>query len=196
MGGYNSGRKSGGEKTVEDFYSLDICWLYRQGLLEPGRRAVVRFGKAFAIKLECKANFWGWEQCLHIHYPAWNSAGKIETRVQTVGFEWRNTLNGKTRRPYFFCPMLEIRAGKLLMGNNGFAHRTWYGPLYHGQTLGHFDRSIRTCSAIRNKLGSAATELATDPPDRPKGMHQTTYRKYLKNTLIASRPAKARMGLW
>ena len=76
--------------------------------------------------------------------------------------------------------MLVIRAGKLLMGNNGFAHRTWYGSLYHGQTLGHFDRSIRTSSAIRNKLGSVATELAADPPDCPMGMQKNTYRRYLK----------------
>ncbi|WP_257284220.1 hypothetical protein [Endozoicomonas sp. SESOKO1] len=114
MGGYNSGRKASGEKNVEDYYTLDICWLYRNGLLEPGRKTVIRFGKSFAIRMKCKTRFWGWEQCLHVEYPVWNDAGKIETREQVIGFEWVSTLKGKTRSPYFYCPMLEIRAGLLL----------------------------------------------------------------------------------
>lgn len=196
MGGCNSGRKSSGEKNVEDFYALDVCWLYRKGLLEPGRKTVIRFGKAFAIKMECKTRFWGWEQCLYVKYPVWNDAGKIETREQVIGFEWVSTLKGKTRRPYFYCPMLEIRAGKLLMGHNGFAHRRWYGLLYYSQTLGYFDRSLKSCRAIKDLLGNTAAEFATDPPQRPKGMHQKTYRKYLNKHRRAALPAIARMGGW
>ncbi|MFK0572920.1 hypothetical protein [Endozoicomonas sp.] len=194
MGGYNSGKKGSGEKSVEDFYSLDVCWLYQQGMLKPGKRGIVRLGNDFAVKVKCKAKFWGWQQCLYVWYPVWNEAGKIETREQVIGFEMVSTLNGKSQRPYFFCPMLEIRAGKLLMGSNGFAHRKWYGPLYHGQTLGHFDRAIRACRVIRNRLGSAEMEFATDRPDRPKGMHQSTYRKYLEKHARAALPALACMG--
>ncbi|WP_299735636.1 hypothetical protein [uncultured Endozoicomonas sp.] len=195
MGGYNSGRKASGAKCVEDFYTLDICQLYRQGFLKPRQKTVIRFGQSFAIKLECKINFGGWDQCLHVKYPVWNEVGQIETKEQIIGIEWFSTLKGKTYRPYFYCPMLEIRAGKLLMGKKGFAHRRWYGPLYHGQTLGHFDRSIRSCRAIKDRLGDTAAEFATDSPQKPKGMHQKTYRNYLKKHRRASLPALSQMGL-
>lgn len=194
MGGYSSGRKACVKKIVEQYYSIDVCWCYRNGLLEPGRKAIVRFDHSFAIKTQCMTHFWGCGQCLHVKYPALNRAGKVENKEQVIGFEW--VMNGKARRPYFYCPMLGILAGKLLMGRDGLAHRRWYGPHYFSQTLGHFDRALWSCRLIKKKLGDSVSEFATDLPLKPKGMHKHTYQKYLDKHRRLALPAVMLMDDW
>ncbi len=193
MGGYFSGRKAGGKKSIEDFLSLDICWLYRLGVLEPGRRCVLRYHNGYAILVECNELVYGKLYCLYIQYEMQNG-GNIDLRIQVINYEWVSVLNGKTQRPYFICPVMDVRAGKLLLGEQGFVHRTYFDNLYRIQRLGHFDRAIKSCNRIKFRLGCLDSSAATDPPEKPKGMHERTYRKYLYRHSKSAEPIIALLG--
>ena len=194
MGGYYSGRRASNEKSIEAFYAIDICQLYRDGALTTGKITFVRFSDGYFVKIKCKEQFWGWKHCLKVKYPIWGSDHKIEVKDQVIGFEMVDVLKGKAQRPYFFCPQLECHASKLFLGDTGFAHRSYHGNLYDIQRMGHFDRSIKSCRKIQEKLSCSLAGAASEPPSRPKGMHRKTYARYLKKHARASRGIIQQLG--
>lgn len=194
MGGIYSGRQASHEPCIEDFYSLDVCLLYRRGFLEPNVEDVLWLPNGYGIEIVCKENYWGWERCIIVEYLSRQADGKIKRNEQVIGIEFVDVLNGKARRPYFYCPKLEERVSVLILGDSGFAHRTYYGYLYRIQRLGHFDRAVMSGRKIKNKLGCSDSDAASDPPFRPKGMHRKTFRKYQRKHAKAVWPIIAKIG--
>lgn len=194
MGGYLSGRQASNIPSIEDHYSLDICLLYRRGFLEPEVKNVFWFPDGFEILITCKADYRSWSRCIIVEYLSRRSDGKVQHIKEVVGIEMVGVLNGKAQRPYFHCPKLEKRAGVLILGNRGFAHRTYYRYLYRIQRQGHFDRAVTSGKKIKEKLGGSDQEAATDPPVRPKGMHRKTFNKLRKKHAKAVAPIMEKIG--
>ena len=181
MGGYNSGRKASEKPSIDDLYALDVCQLYRDGVLNDDRSIVIRFRDGYVVRIQCRYDYWGWKQCLEIKYPIHLDNHQLGTGSQVIGIEWRPVLNGRSQRPYFLCPSLEILASKLFLGDLGFTHRKTHDCLYRTQRLGHFDRAVRACRRIQSKLGCVDGNAASDEPSKPKGMHQTVFKGHCMN---------------
>ena len=88
-----------------------------------------------------------------------------------------------TTRPYFgglrwwfVCPVKGTRAAKLHLpsGSNIFASQKAFGMAYRSQNETASDRMLTKAQDIRRNLGGSAS-LMEPFPDRPKGMHWTTY---------------------
>ena len=173
MGGYLSGRPASGKPCVEDRINLDVCYLYREGYLEPGCETVLQHRRGGSFLLQCYENYFGWPLCVSI---TWATIDADKTRTehnQVIGVEFVDVLKGKARRPYFYCPFTEKRVGVLVMGERGFGHRTFYGYDYKAQRLGHIDRALNSAGNIKKKLGGVNLDGAiTDELLRPKGMHK------------------------
>ena len=194
MGGIYSGRKSSDKPSVEDLPSLDVCDLYRRGYLEPGVVGVIQLSNGQSIEVAGRANYLGWQYCVVTRHLARKSDGRITLIEQTIGIEITEVLNGKAQRPYFRCPRSEKRAGVLILGSSGFAHRTFYRYLYRIQRQGHFDRAVTSGRKIKERLGCSEREAATDPPERPKGMHWKIFNKLKKKHARAVEPIMAKIG--
>ena len=194
MGGIFSGQGASHKPSLENLYSIDVCKLYRCGALQTGTKMKYRYSDGYFLKMECKEKFWGWDHCLHIRYPVVGEDNRVKMKEQVIGFEMVDVLNGKAKRPYFFCPQLECHASKLYLGDTGFGHRSYHGYLYESQRQGHFDRAIRTCNNIKKKLSCLEGHSASEKPIRPKGMHRKTYAKYVKKHNSASRSIFYRLG--
>ena len=195
MGGYYSGRQSSHKPSIEDLHSLDVCLLYRRGFLEPDVEDVLWLLDGHGIEITCKENYCGWSLCILAEYLKRKQNGKLERIEEVIGIEMVKTLNGKTQRPYFYCPKSGKRAGILLLGNSGLAHRSYYRYLYRVQRQGHFDRAITSGRKIKEKLGCSTPGAATDPPVRPKGMHPKTFNNYLKKHARAVKPIIDKIGI-
>jgi hypothetical protein len=79
-------------------------------------------------------------------------------------------------RWWFICPVNGSRAAKLHLpsGGNIFASRQAFDLAYHSQNETYSDRMLTKAQDIRRNLGGSASLV--DPfPDKPKGMHWTTY---------------------
>ena len=75
----------------------------------------------------------------------------------------------------------QARAEALLVPRERAHGGGWYGRAalglaYYSQRLGRSDRPMLQARRIRRKLGS---EDGTDEPDKPKGMHWSTYNRLL-----------------
>ena len=194
MGGYLSGRQASSKPSIEDHYSLDICLLNRRGFLEPEEKNVFWFSDGYEILITCRADYRGWSLCIIVQYLSRLSDGKIQCIEELIGIEIVDVLNGKAQRPYFHCPKLARRVGVLILGNRGFAHRTYYRYLYRIQRQGHFDRAVTSGRKIKQRLGGSDQEAATDSPDRPKGMHRKTFNKLRKKHARAVAPIMEKIG--
>ncbi|GAA4650942.1 hypothetical protein GCM10023116_32250 [Kistimonas scapharcae] len=180
MGGYLSGRPGSGKPSVEDCINLNVCNLYHKGLLEPGSRTVLKNRRGGSFLFQCRENYFGWPLCVSI---TWATIGSDKVRTehnQVIGVEFVDVLNGKARRPYFFCPFTEKRVGVLVMGDRGFGHRTFYGYDYKAQRMGHIDRALNSARKVKEKVGGVNLSGAlTDDLLRPKGMHKSTFARYV-----------------
>lgn len=194
MGGYLSGRQASSRPSIEDHYSIDVCLLYRRGFLEPGVENVFWFPDGYEVLIACRTNYRGWPLCITVVYLSRLPEGKVRLMKEVIGVEMVDVLNGRAQRPYFHCPKLGKRVGVLILGNKGFAHRTYYRYLYRIQRQGHFDRSVTSGRKVKEKLGGSDREAATDPPDRPKGMQWKTFNRLRKKHAKAVAPIMEKIG--
>ena len=79
-------------------------------------------------------------------------------------------------RWWFVCPVNGSRATKLHLpsGSNMFASRQAFDLAYRSQNETASDRMLTKAQDIRRNLGGSAS-LMEPFPDKPKGMHWTTY---------------------
>lgn len=196
MGGYLSGRSGSGKPSVEDCMNLNVCYLYREGLLEPGRVTVLQNHRGGSFFVQCRENYFGWPLCISI---TWTTIGSDKARTehnQVIGVEFVDVLNGKARRPYFLCPFTEKRVGVLVMGDRGFGHRTFYGYDYKSQRMGHMDRAMNSAAKIKKKLGGLNLGGAlTDDLMKPKCMHKNTFARYVDKHRRAIAPLAWRLAV-
>ena len=178
MGGFGSGRPSGGgREVVEACRSLDVNRLHRAGCLRAGWHGGWRWmqdGEQVAwIGLRAEADLLRLLYRVRIAGGDWQ---EVDETVRTVRTPCR--LGGS--RPYFVCPGVvnAVACGRRLVKLFGagryFLCRHCYGLAYSSQREGALDRTLRRANKIRPRLGGEPG-MAARFPGRPKGMWQKTY---------------------
>ena len=176
MGGTGSGNRwqLGGD-TVENYRSIDVRWLKREGLLEPGvsRRITWSRGGTVTNSIDVQAepgrlilNYRqrdrGAEEWQDQRYPVY-----LDTTPCHMGGE----------RHWFLCPVKGCgRRVAILYGGAIFVCRHCLKLAYPSQREAPDDRAARRADRIRDKLGWEGGVLnGPEPWNKPKGMHQATF---------------------
>jgi hypothetical protein len=111
-----------------------------------------------------------------------------QTIPQVIRVSWTRCHFGGAR-PWLHCPCCKRRVAKLFKGMGGYWCRTCVGsPLYASQSKSTLGRRHFEACRLRIRLGGTGS-VAEPFPERPRGMHRTTYAQLLR------RGAKLESGL-
>lgn len=154
--------------TCEQQNGIDLAWLARQGLTEPGHSSVVHFSRAGrvagSVRLLSLAD--------GIRLAYWTAAGReVDEFVPFVTTETR--FGG--HRTWLRCPGCKTPR-RVLFGGALFRCRGCSGLTYASQTARAFERAINRTQRLRVRLGGTG-DLSQPFPVKPKGMHWRTYRR-------------------
>ncbi len=181
MGGQGSGSWCRFDKkdAVEDCRSIDVRRWKREGYLDPGNR----FLWAWYEDDESVASIGvrTLDNGLELSYTQGPEGSREDVRY-TVPLTWTKC-NFGGRRPWFVCPGVVNghyycgrRVARLYMGGRYFLCRHCYDLTYRSQQESHPSRALHKAQKIRMRLGGTAN--TSEPfPERPKGMHHSTYRR-------------------
>ena len=179
MGGIGSGRHwQFGADTTEDYRSVDIRWLKREGIL----------GLQGSRLLSWKRNG---EVTGSINVRPEPGRIMFTYRHRSGGGDWQDEsypvhldttpchLGGE--RHWFICPARGCsRRVAILYGGAIFACRHCYRLAYPSQRERSGDRAARRADRIRDKLGWPGGILEGSGWGKPKGMHWRTYRRHCR----------------
>jgi hypothetical protein len=175
MGGLGSGRRPGFPTTLDDLRAVDLRYLRRQGMLEPGRGGTLRWSRAGretgSIGLRCSGD----AVFLSYRVTSWRGAAAedVEERVPLV----RTAQPFGGERLWFACPGCGRRCA-VLYGGRRFRCRLCVGAPYGSQHEAPHERLLRRLQAIRARLGGNEYASLDMPfPPRPKRMRRATYRR-------------------
>jgi hypothetical protein len=163
----------GAKQTAEATKSLDINWLGRKGYLVPGLSYSLSWTQ-------------GGEPVGSIGIRSEPSSIVLDYRWRQFGREWEDVTeriyltstpcNYGGYRRWFVCPHCSRRVGKLYLTTKYFWCRRCSNLAYASQRCDRMDRLTRKIQNIRTGLGGSW--CLSDPfPPKPKGMHETTYRR-------------------
>ncbi|NQY60776.1 hypothetical protein [Cognatishimia sp.] len=175
MGGSGSGRHwQFGADTTDDYRSIDIRWLKREGLLESGVSRSITWSR-------------GGEVTGSINVRSEPGRVILDYRQRDRGGEWQperypvyldtTPCHMGGERHWFLCPARGCgRRVAILYGGAIFACRHCYRLAYPSQREKPGDRAARKADRIRDKLGWEGGVLnGPEPWNKPKGMHQATF---------------------
>jgi len=180
MGGLGSGSYYRFDKKdrAEDCRSLDVRRWQREGFLDPGRF----FGWAWhregrEVSSISAAVLRG---AVKLSYSIGLEGSKEDIRY-TVPLTW-TPCNFGGSRPWFVCPGVVKgvscgrRVAKLYLKNRYFLCRYCHDLTYTSRQETGWYAALRRCQRIRQKLG-ASVNMTESFPNKPKGMHNRTYRR-------------------
>jgi hypothetical protein len=199
MGGFGSTRwgLTRTRDTVETNCSLDINRLNRAGCLQSGYRGSLeweRGGELIAsIRFRRDGDALVLSYRLRRHDEEWQD---VEQPTQIV---WTPCRFGGAR-PYFICPGIvngiacRLRVAKIYGAGTYFLCRHCYRLAYASQREDRYDRALRRANKIRMQLGGEPG-MASQSPDRPKGMHRQTYERLQSAAINAEIFAEERLAI-
>jgi len=175
MGGIGSGRCPSFPTTLDDLRAVDLRYLRRHGMLEPGRCGTLRWSRAGretgSIGLRCSGD----AVFLSYRVTSWwgTEAEDVKERVPLV--RTAQPLGGE--RLWFACLGCGRRCA-VLYGGCRFRCRLCVGVPYGSQREPAHDRLLRRLQAIRARLGGDEyASLAMPFPEKPKRMRRASYRR-------------------
>ena len=157
--------------------SIDINDLRRSGIFFTAKvysRSWARNGGSFGeVHVASAAD----EVLLLAKVPGLDSSKKREKTAQGVRVTWMPCKFGG-RRPWFVCPVTSCgrKCAMLYLRGGFFACRECHRLAYASQREPVRLRGLHKARKIRASLGGGANVFERFP-DRPKGMHQATYRR-------------------
>jgi hypothetical protein len=176
MGGIGSGRRyQGGRDTTEDYRTLDVRRLQRDGALKPGDAYLWRWlrnGETVAsILVQPEADR------VILKYRHQRASADWQPQEYPVRLDWTGCAIGG-RRVWFRCPGQGCgrRVAVLYMGGPIFACRHCHRLAYASQRENHDDRATRRADRIRDRLGWTPGIL-NGSGTKPKGMRWPTYER-------------------
>lgn len=193
MGGLGSGRYGVlGASKCEDYSSLDLAWLKREGLLKPNRSSSISFNRGGnesggltliagpgGVRLIYRTRSY--------HEPDWQDIDEF------IQFTFTDT-NFGGRRKWFECPSCHY-ACRVLYGGKYYRCRKCHNLKYDSQYEQSWSRSLAQARKLRMKLGGeASTDLPF--PLKPKGMHWKTYWRYKQKYLKHLNRMNFGLGQW
>jgi hypothetical protein len=182
MGGVGSGNwyRFDKKSTTGECHSIDVRYLHREGLLEPGRRFSLSWSRAGKEtgSIGGVVSGDGQPEKVTLLYRHRSGLGEEWEDVQeSVHLSW-TACNFGGKRPWFVCPGAGCgrRAAILYGPGRYFLCRHCYDLVYESQRENGMARALRRAQAIRERLGGSAN--MTKPfPEKPKGMHWKTYER-------------------
>ena len=182
MGGEGSGNWYRFDKktTTDECHSVDVRYLHREGLLEPGRWFSLRWSQAGRETGSVGGAVIGDVQPERINllYRHRSGSGEEWEDVQEpVDLTW-TACNFGGERPWFICPGAgcDRRVAVLYGLARYFLCRHCYDLVYESQRENEMSRALRRAQDIRERLGGSAN-MTVPFPEKPKGMHWRTYER-------------------
>jgi hypothetical protein len=166
--------RNGSKGKVEHYLCIDVRSLSRLGLLQVGRVFDWVWGKGgeagrvWIIVTD--------EDELVFNYGIWD--GRTDSSVAArcgVGLS-RTACHYGGKRVWFHCPRCDRRAAILHYAGPEFLCRICLRLTYASQSESEGDRRMRRARRVRDKVGGQ-DDLTRPFPDKPKGMHRSTYAK-------------------
>jgi hypothetical protein len=192
MGGYGSGKwhrwdaKNG---TTDSSLPLDVRNLARKGLLKAGSSFTQRWSRGLSSNAITGYSM-GDEVVLL--YKQRHGDGEWEPVEQRLPLTW-TPCNYGGERPWWYCPSCGRRVAVVYGAGKLFACRHCH-QLTHGSSReSHSDRSLRKAQKIREQLGGGPS-LMEPFPERPTGMHHTTYWRLFTEYREAERASLAELA--
>jgi hypothetical protein len=182
MGGMGSGNwyRFGKKTTTGECQSVDVRYLHREGLLNSGHWFSLRWSRAGretgSIRGEVLGNEKSERVILTYRHRSDPSEEWEEVR-EPVPLAW-TACNFGGQRPWFVCPGAGCgrRVANLYGPGRYFLCRHCYDLVYESQRENGMYRALHKAQAIREGLGGSANMM--EPfPERPKGMHWSTYNR-------------------
>jgi|SRR5215211_4750331 len=180
MGGVGSGNwyRFDKKSTTGECESVDVRYLHREGLLEPGCWFSFCWSQAERETGSIRGAVEGNDRPVRVLLLYRHRSGlgdEWEAVQEPISLEW-SACNFGGERPWFICPGAGCgRRVALLYGlGRYFLCSHCYDLVYKSQQDNEMQRALRRAQAIRGRLGGSAN--MTEPfPEKPKGMHWKTY---------------------
>jgi hypothetical protein len=158
----------------EAFRSIDVRELNRWGRLHSGQcfpLSWTRLGEPFGEVLVLSD-----QDSILLFAPSFRGSER-RPLVQQVKVTWTPCHLGG-QRPWFRCPLKSCgrRCAVIYLAGEHVACRRCLGLVYSSQQEPVRQRGLCKARKIRDRLGGSAN-MAVAFPDRPKGMHRTTYKR-------------------
>ena len=197
MGGVGSGSWYRFDKktTTDECQTIDVRYLHRNGLLQPGHSFSLRWSRAGrqtgsigGVAYDARVTFF----YRHRRGPG----DEWEDVKETVELDW-TACNFGGERPWFLCPGADCGRRVALLYGPGryFLCRDCYDLRYETQREDKMHRALRRAQKIRERLGGSANMMELFP-ERPKGMHYDTYMKLYWEHHEAEMEQLAEMRQW
>ena len=176
MGGIGSGRHwQFGADTTEDYRSVDIRWLKREGILGLQGSRLLSWKRNGEVTGSINVRPEPGRIIVNYRHRcgggAWQDKG-YPVHVDTTPCD----LGGE--RHWFICPVQGCgRRVAILYGGTIFACRRCYRLAYPSTREAPRDRAARRADRIRDKLGWPGGILEGGDWGKPKGMHWRTYER-------------------
>ena len=168
MGGFNSGRPRSSKpklgqllciklKDVKEYFGNVQLGSIATGTMtgRNGNQARVTYNQE-GLKISFAANGQSYDQQVNATYTPCNYGGKGRLWMQCV-------CGGRTNKLYFYRMQ--------------FVCRKCTGLAYSSQSLSPTDRGTNAVRRIQNKLDPAGGYEILEVPNKPKGMHSSTYER-------------------
>ncbi len=177
MGGTGSGNwyRFNKKTTTDECQSIDVRYLHRNGLLQPGRSFSLRWSQAGRQTGSIGGVTHDDSRVTFFYRHRTGMGGEWEDAKQTVPLEW-TACNFGGERLWFICPRVGCgrRVAVLYGPGRYFQCRYCYDLRYESQREDKTHRALRRAQKIRERLGGSAN--MTEPfAEKPKGMHHDTY---------------------
>jgi hypothetical protein len=181
VGGTGSGNwysRFNKKTTTDECQSIDVRYLHRNGLLQPGHSFSLRWSRA-GRQIGSIGGVTHDDDRVTFFYRhrSGGSGGDWEDVKETVPLEW-TACNFGRQRPWFICPGTDCgrRVAVLYGPGKYFLCRHCYDLRYESQREDRAHRALRRAQKIREQLGGSVNMM--EPfPEKPKGMHHKTYMR-------------------
>ncbi len=182
MGGTGSGTwyRFDKKSTTSECHSVDVRYLHREGLLKQGQWFSLCWLRAGRQTGSIRGAVMGDEKPERVilaYRQRSGPGGDWEDVREPVPLDW-TACNFGGERPWFVCPGAGCgrRVAVLYGPGHYFLCRRCYGLVYESQRENGIYRALHKAQTIRQKVGGSANMM--EPfPEKPKGMHWTTYER-------------------
>jgi hypothetical protein len=187
MGGLGSGRsKYSTQPTTEQALALDVRVLERDGSLRHCRCSRLTWDSGdrtiASIDVAC------WHRFLLFLFEAAFPSDEIQSVRQLIQLEWKTC--GFSNRALFRCPTCPAASRVLYLSPTTarWACRRCIGLVYASTREQPYDRLQRRANHLRERLG-CPDGYGAMLPEKPKGMHWSTYEWIVRDIERLDRPA-------
>ena len=186
MGGPGSGYylRFDSKQTVESMYDIDIRWMKKRGLLEPG--TISKISWSINGEETGSVGFQVTKSRMILNYRNQHNGGEWEDIEDEIFFTWTGCNYGG-KRQWFLCPGCHRRVA-IIYGGKYFRCRHCHDLTYACQQESPPFRLTRKAQKIRKRLGAS---LCTSDPitEKPKYMHWKTFERLRNEAYRATEKA-------